>query len=140
MIATQHPLRYFFGGFAVSAFEYVHIDANVIQDTNILSLHHDPSSFALYTPVKNHIISWDLLTGTVSNTLRNQTSGDITAFGVLLCSKLAVIGDSDGNLLIRKLENGVMVKRLHRHKTNITYILVEEMKSQKLIFSASYDG
>ena len=94
MISTQHPLRYFFGGFDVVAYQYVHIDANVIQDSGILALEYDPSTFILYSPVKNHIVAWDLLTGVVSNTLRNQTSGEITAFGVFYSSKLAVIGDT----------------------------------------------
>ena len=53
----------------------MHIDANIIQDSGIYCMKYDPSSFTLYSPVKNHVIAWDLLTGTVSNTLRNQTSG-----------------------------------------------------------------
>lgn len=75
MIATNKPLRYFFGGSSVVAYEYVHIDANVIMDSNILCLKYDHNNFMLYSPVKNHIVAWDLLTGTVSNTLRNQTLG-----------------------------------------------------------------
>lgn len=103
MISTDHPLRYYFGGSSVVSYEYVHIDANVIRDSTVLCLKYDPNNFTLYSPVKNHIVAWDLLTGTISNTLRDQSPGEITAFGVFINTKLSVIGDSEGNLLLRKL-------------------------------------
>ena len=75
MISTTHPLRYYFGGTSVVAYEYVHIDANVILDSTVLCLIYDHNSFTLYSPVKNHIVAWDLLTGSISNTLRDQSPG-----------------------------------------------------------------
>jgi len=32
------------------------------------------------------------------------------------------------------------VKKLYKHKTNVTSVLTEEIKNEKIIFSASYDG
>lgn len=75
MISTLHPLRYFFGGVSAVAYDYIHIDANVIQDSTILCLKYHNPSFSLYCPAKNHLVGWDLLTGTISTTLRNQTIG-----------------------------------------------------------------
>lgn len=77
----------------------------------------------LYSPVKNHIVAWDLLTGNIANTLRNQASSEITAFDIMTDIKMAIIGDMEGNITIRKLENGVLVKKLYKHKLHITYIL-----------------
>jgi hypothetical protein len=82
MISTNNPLRYYFAGTSVSLFEYINIDANVILDSTALCLKYHHDTFALYCPVKNHVIVWDLLTGSISNTLRNQTAGEITAFDV----------------------------------------------------------
>ena len=73
MISTATPLRFYFAGTAVAAYEYVHTDANVILDSSILALRYLSDSFALFCPVRNHIIVWDLLTGSISNTLRNQS-------------------------------------------------------------------
>jgi hypothetical protein len=50
------------------------------------------------------------------------------------------MGDLEGNVLVRKLENGVLVKKLYKHKLNITYLLTDSSTEQRLIFSASYDG
>ncbi len=55
-------------------------------------------------------------------------------------NRLGVLGDVEGNLYLRKLDNGVLVKNLYKHKLNVTFILVEELKSGKMIFSASADG
>jgi len=38
MISTSNPLKYFFAGLSVSAYEYIHVDANVILDSTALSL------------------------------------------------------------------------------------------------------
>lgn len=54
--------------------------------------------------------------------------------------KLSVMGDVDGNIFVRKMENGVLVKKLHKHKLNVTYILTDASTQDKFIFSASYDG
>jgi hypothetical protein len=43
-------------------------------------------------------------------------------------------------LVLRKLENGVLVKKLYKHKLNVTNVLTEEIKNEKIVFSASYDG
>ena len=75
MVSNASPLRYFFGGFGVIAYEYIHIDANVVSDSNALGLKYHPASFVLFTPIKNHIVAWDLLTGSIANTLRNQIPG-----------------------------------------------------------------
>jgi WD40 repeat protein len=128
MVASTSPLRYFFGGLAVAAYEYIHIDANVILDSTVLCLKYHPSSFTLYSPVKNHIVAWDLLTGAISNTLRNQSPAEITAFGMFEGSRMAVVGDAEGNVLLRKLENGVLVKKLYKHKNNITAVLAEDLR------------
>lgn len=40
---------------------------------------------------------------------------------------MSVLGDSEGNLFLRKLENGVLIKKLYKHKTNVIFILVEEL-------------
>jgi hypothetical protein len=47
----------------------------------------------LYCPIKNHLVSWDLLSGNIANTLRNQTSSEITAFDIMRNLKFAIIGD-----------------------------------------------
>ena len=94
MISSINPLRYFFGGNACAGYQYVHIDANVIQDSGIIGLEYDPQGFCLYSPVKNHIVVWDLLTGIVAMTLRNQTPSQITAFGIFLSTKTVVLGDN----------------------------------------------
>lgn len=47
----------------------------------------------LFCPIKNHVIAWDLLTGNIANTLRNQTTSEITAFDLLVDIKLAILGD-----------------------------------------------
>lgn len=103
MIATTNPLKYYFAGLSVSGYEYIHVDANVILDATALTLKYEPSTFTLYCPIKNHIIAWDLLTGNITNTMRNQTSGEITAFDIFSGVKLAVIGDIEGTLTLRKL-------------------------------------
>jgi hypothetical protein len=74
MISTSN-LKYYFAGLSVSAYEYIHVDANVILDSTALCLKYEPSSFNVYCPIKNHIVAWNLLTGNISSTLRNQTSG-----------------------------------------------------------------
>ena len=140
MIATNNPLKYYFAGTSVSVYEYIHIDSNVILDSNVLCLKYQPDSFSLYCPVKNHVVIWDLLTGSISNTLRNQTTAEITAFDVFSDLKLSVIGDLEGNVMLRKMENGVLVKKLYKHKLNVTYILTDSTTQDKFIFSASYDG
>jgi hypothetical protein len=38
MIATNEPLRYYFAGLGIAAFEYTHIDTNAIADFTALSL------------------------------------------------------------------------------------------------------
>jgi hypothetical protein len=78
-------------------------EANIIQDANIYNMKYDASQFTLYTPVKNHIVAWDLLTGTISSTLRNQTIGEITTFGIFKSPKIVVLGDTEGNLILRKI-------------------------------------
>lgn len=139
-MSTTNPLKYYFGGTAVSAYDYIHIDANIIQDSTALCLKYHPSSFTLYCPIKNHLVGWDLLTGSIALTLRNLTSGEITAFDMFATTKIGVLGDSEGNLVLRKLENGVLVKKLYKHKLNVTNVLVEEYNREKMVFSASYDG
>lgn len=93
MISTSTPLRYYFAGLSVAVYEYVHIDANVILDSTALCLKYHPESFMLFCPIKNHVIAWDLLTGNIANTLRNQTTSEITAFDLLVDIKLAILGD-----------------------------------------------
>lgn len=93
LMASTNPLKYFFGGTAVSAYEYIHIDANVIQDSTALCLKYHPSSFTLYCPIKNNLVGWDLLTGKIAVTLRNMTPGEITAFDMFGTTKLGVFGD-----------------------------------------------
>ncbi len=94
MISTTNPLRYYFAGLSVHIYEYVHIDANVIQDSTALCLRYQPLNFSIYCPVKNHIIVCDMLTGCISNTLRNQSVGEISAFDILDDFNLGIIGDS----------------------------------------------
>jgi hypothetical protein len=50
------------------------------------------------------------------------------------------MGDLEGNVFVRKMENGVLVKKLYKHKLNVTYILTDSSTQDKFIFSASYDG
>ena len=140
MIATNSPLKYYFAGTSISVYEYIHIDSNVILDSNVLCLKYHADTFSLYCPVKNHVVIWDLLTGSICNTLRNQTAAEITAYDVFSDHKLSVIGDLEGNVTLRKLENGVLVKKLYKHKLNVTYILTDSTTQDKFIFSASYDG
>lgn len=94
LAASTKPLRYFFGGTAAAAYEYVHIDSNVIQDSTALCLRYHSQSFTLYCPFKNNIVGWDLLTGLVSITLRALTPADISAFHMFSTTKLAVLGDN----------------------------------------------
>jgi len=103
LISTNNPLRYYFAGLSVAVYEYVHIDANIILDATALCLKYHPESFMLYCPIKNHLITWDLLCGNIANTLRNQTSSEITSFDIMTNIKLAIIGDLEGNLTLRKL-------------------------------------
>jgi hypothetical protein len=93
MIATNTPLKYYFAGTSISVYEYIHIDANVILDSTALCLKYHAPTFSLYCPVKNHVVIWDLLTGSISNTLRNQATAEITAFDVFEDLKLSVMGD-----------------------------------------------
>lgn len=74
MVTTKDPIRYYFSSSNVSVYEYVQIDANVIHDSIILCLKYNAENFMLYCPIKNHIIVWNLLTGTIATTLRNQTT------------------------------------------------------------------
>lgn len=57
----------------------------------------------LYSPIKNHIIIWNLLTGTVANTLHDQMTSEITAFDIIKDLKISVLGDFEGNLVLRKM-------------------------------------
>lgn len=103
MVSSPDPLRYYFGGLTVNVYEYIHIDVNVIMDSTALCLKYEPSTFTLYCPVKNHVVGWDLLTGNIAVTLRNLTNSEITAFGTFSLGKSGVIGDNEGNVVLRKL-------------------------------------
>lgn len=81
-----------------------------------------------------------MLTGNISNTLRNQATSEITAFDIFNDLKLSVMGDLEGNVFVRKMENGVLVKKLYKHKLNVTYVLTDSTTQDKFIFSVSYDG
>ena len=70
-----------------------------------------------------------MLTGNISNTLRNQTAAEISAFDILSSYNMGIIGDMEGNLLLRKLDNGILVKNLYKHKSNVIYILSQTVKS-----------
>lgn len=140
MIALTQPLRYYFGGVGIAGYQYVHVDSNPLQDAPLLSLHHRARPTRLYAPLKNHLLEWDLLTGHLNNTLRNITEHEITALELMPALGVAAVGDFRGGLSLRKLENGVLVKQLYRHKQPVMLVMARESAGHVLVVSASQEG
>lgn len=70
----------------------------------------------LYVVVKNLIYIWDMLTGQLHDTFQNQADQEITVFGLVEGSAKFVVGDNQGSLYLRKLENGIKISKLYKHK------------------------
>lgn len=68
------------------------------------------------------MVVWDLLTGTIKNTFRAQTTTEITAYDIINELNIAIVGDTDGNVVLHKLDNGVAIKKIYKHKLNVTII------------------
>ena len=51
-----------------------------------------------------------------------------------------MVGDYSGNLALKKLENGVLVKNLYHHKHPVILIFVREIAGNILIASVSQEG
>lgn len=115
----------------------------MLLDSPPLNLRYISDKFILYCPLKNNIVLWNLLVGKIQSILRNQTPAEISGFDIIEELNFSVVGDQDGTVMIRKLENGISVKKLHKHKSAVVMVLANETTSgdgQKYIFSASYDG
>lgn len=97
------PVRYYFGGSAITCYEFIPSDSNLPIESSALCIRHQKNKFKLYCPIRNSVLVWDLLTGTLANTLQEQSPSEITTAELIGQFGLMVIGDADGNLFLRKL-------------------------------------
>lgn len=81
----------------------------------------------MYTPMRNHVIVWNLLTGIREETFYDMTENDITAFQLVEDLGFFIIGDTDGNILQRKIINGALVSKLPRMKAPVKNIKLYEL-------------
>jgi hypothetical protein len=74
----------------------------------------------MYVPIKNNIVVWDLLTGSICNILYEMTKNEseIFSFDIIVSdetskSNFMFVGDSSGKIYQRKLSNGLLIKTLY---------------------------
>jgi len=79
----------------------------------------------LYVIIKNSILIWDMLTGQVCDLFQNQCDYEITAISLITNSSKFVIGDAQGNIYLRKLENGIKISKIYasKHKVQINHLV-----------------
>ena len=82
IVALQHPLRYYFAGNGLKAYQYVEVQATPLQQGGIVAVGLDQVRLRLYGSVKRGVLVWDLLTGALVNSLPAFASRDITALQV----------------------------------------------------------
>lgn len=78
----DNPILYYFGTDKIVGYRFNEIEktslinnSGTIVDMRYLSRHKK-----LYTPIKNHIIIWNLLTGLNEETFYDMMENDITSF------------------------------------------------------------
>jgi hypothetical protein len=88
---------------------------------------YDPTSFKIFTPMKNHVIVWNLLTGRIEEIFYDMTENDITTIEIASELGFFICGDLDGNVFQRKLSNGFLIKNLTKIKSSVNTMKFHEV-------------
>ena len=70
----------------------------------------------MFTPLKNHVVVWNLLTGKMDEVFYDMAEADIGVMEVAEGQGYFVVGDVEGNVIQRRLTNGSMMRHLVKLK------------------------
>ncbi len=120
-------IQYYFGTEKIVGYEYFEIEKSSIVGGNVTEMKYDARRFKMLTPLKNHVLVWNLLTGRMEEVFYDMAEGDITVIEVATELGYFVVGDVEGNLFQRKLSNGFLIKSLPKIKGAVNLMKLHEL-------------
>ena len=109
-------VQYYFGMEKIVGYEYFEIEKSTIVGGSVSEMKYDSGRFRLFTPLKNHVVVWNLLTGRMEEVFYDMAEGDIGVIEVAEGLGYFVVGDVEGNVVQRRLSNGSMMRQLTKLK------------------------
>ena len=111
---------------------------DLADDQAIFACYYDYASLNLVSFCLRKIKFWNLLTGKIRLIYDDPMGGDITALAVDKACKRAYLGDNTGRIKNINLRNGLLLKNLESHSTEIKFLL--HSQEMNLVASCSVDN
>ena len=103
---------------------------------SVLGCAYEPAHDRLLTASGSSIKVWSASSGALVKTFRDIVEGTITALATRISNRIFFVGDDRGGVSMFNFYSGALLKRLLRHRLEISALIV----NANTLFSMSWDG